>query len=92
MNSLRQGWGIGEHPGEDQGSGADGVGLANGWKAQKGFTVPLSSLFLQLLQHQVCAALPGHHCPCLPLSHPLQLPDQGQPGVQGRDKEVGLPV
>ncbi|XP_077810282.1 protein lifeguard 2 isoform X16 [Macaca mulatta] len=30
----------------------------------------------QLLQHHLRAAVPGHHSPCLPLSHRLQLPDQ----------------
>lgn len=33
----------------------------------------------QLLQHHVCPAVPGHHSSCLPLSHHLQFPDQGQP-------------
>ncbi|XP_077810277.1 protein lifeguard 2 isoform X11 [Macaca mulatta] len=31
---------------------------------------------VQLLQHHLRAAVPGHHSPCLPLSHRLQLPDQ----------------
>lgn len=33
---------------------------------------------LQLLQHHIRAAVPGHHRPGLSLCHRLQLPDQGQ--------------
>lgn len=44
---------------------------------------------LQLLQHHICAAVPGHHCPRLPLCHCLQLPDQGQLGPEGREMGLG---
>lgn len=75
-----------------------GVGLGGGL-GETGSPAPKLSpclRVLQLLQHHVCAAVPEHHGPCLPLRHRLQLPDQGQlwgpwaqEGREGAGSELG---
>lgn len=67
-----------------------GVGLGGGPGETRSPAPKLSPCLraLQLLQHHVCAAVPEHHGPRLPLGHRLQLPDQGQlwgpPAREGR--------